>query len=319
MRCKNLRAIVTGCAGFIGSHLVDSLLEMGYEVIGIDCFTNYYPRWIKERNLENGLKNERFKLIEKDILELDLGKIVDGLDYLFHIAAQVGVRKSWGDNFKVYVKNNILATQKLLEACKNKNIKKFVFASSSSVYGDVAKLPMREDYYPKPISPYGSSKLACESLCYLYWKNYKVPTVSLRYFTVYGERQRPDMAFHKFIRAILTDKEIEIYGDGTQTRDFTYVGDVIEGTILGAETDAEGEVFNIAAGSRISVNEILEILQKFIGKDARIKYLEIKKGDVKHTHADVSKAKKILGYRPNFRLKDGLEKEVEWIRELYNL
>lgn len=189
-----MRALVTGCAGFIGSHLVDRLLDMGYEVIGIDCFTDYYSRWIKERNLENVLKNERFKFIERDILELDLEKIIDGVDYVFHEAAQAGVRKSWGDDFKIYVDNNILATQKLLEACKDKNIKKFVFASSSSVYGDVEKLPMREDYYPKPLSPYGASKLACEGLCYLYWKNYGVPTISLRYFTVYGERQRPDMA-----------------------------------------------------------------------------------------------------------------------------
>ena len=310
---------MTGCAGFVGSHLVDKLLELGYEVIGVDCFTDYYPRWIKEKNLEKALRSEKFKFIEADIVNLDLNNILDGVDYVFHEAAQAGVRKSWGDNFRVYVDNNILATQRLLEACKGKNIKKFVFASSSSVYGDVDKLPMREEYYPKPVSPYGASKLACESLCYLYWKNYSVPTVSLRYFTVYGERQRPDMAFHKFIRATMSGKKITVYGDGSQTRDFTYVGDIVEATILAAEADVKGEVVNVGGGSRVALKDVLKILQDIIGDDVKVRYLDAQKGDVKHTYADISKAKKLLGYTPKVKLREGLEKEVNWLKNLYAL
>ena len=215
----NMKALVTGCAGFIGSNLTDRLLDLGCEVIGIDCFTDYYSRTIKEANLSNALKDSNFKLREDDILHTYKFPEVD---YVFHLAAQAGVRASWGKSFEIYTKNNIEATQKLLEYYKDINIKKFVYSSSSSVYGD-AKLPMKEDSLLKPISPYGASKLAAEHLCYLYWKNYNVPTVSLRYFTVYGPRQRPYMAIHKFINSILNDEQIAIFGNGEQTRDFTFV------------------------------------------------------------------------------------------------
>jgi len=315
-----MKALVTGCAGFIGSHLVDRLLELGYEVIGIDCFTSYYPKWIKEKNIENALKNDKFKLIKKNILDIDienLRKIVSKVDYIFHEAAQAGVRKSWGEDFKIYVDNNILATQRLLEACKDVKIKKFVFASSSSVYGNVDKLPMREDFYPRPISPYGASKLTCENLCYLYWRNFKIPTISLRYFTVYGERQRPDMAFHRFIRAIINNKIITIYGDGNQTRDFTYIKDVIDATITSAECDINGEVINIGGGSATSINKVLKILEEIMNKDIKINYIQSQKGDIRHTYADISKARKILGFKPKTKLKDGLFREIKWIKELY--
>ena len=307
---------MTGCAGFIGSHLVEKLLEMGYKVVGIDCFTDYYPKWIKEKNLENIIGHENFKFVEADILSLDLDLIIKDGMYVFHEAAQPGVRKSWGRDFKIYVDNNILATQRLLEACKDKKIKKFVFASSSSVYGNVKKLPMKEEEYPKPLSPYGASKLVCESLCHIYWMNYHVPAVSLRYFTVYGERQRPDMAFHRFIKAIMNDDKIVIYGDGKQTRDFTYVEDIVDATILAAESETKGEVFNIGGGSRVTLKEALKTIQEVLGKDARVVYEESQKGDMKHTYADISKAKKLLGYRPKTKLKEGLEREVVWIREL---
>jgi len=236
-----MKALVTGCAGFIGSHLTERLLREGYEVIGIDCFTDYYAREIKERNTENALNQKNFKLIEEDILEMDKFPEVD---YVFHEAAQAGVRASWGKSFKIYTRNNIETTQKLLEFYKDLNIKKFVYASSSSVYGD-AELPMKEDSLLKPVSPYGVTKLAAENLCYLYWKNYNVPTVSVRYFTVYGPRQRPDMAIHKFVKAIFNGDEITVFGDGTQTRDFTYVDDAVEATILAAESNSIGEVYNI--------------------------------------------------------------------------
>lgn len=306
-----MKALVTGCAGFIGSHLVGKLLNLDYKVIGLDCFTDYYSREIKEANISNALNHKNFEFIEEDILEMN---VFHDIDYVFHEAAQAGVRASWGKSFEIYTRNNIEATQKLLEFYKDLSIKKFVYASSSSVYGD-AELPMREDSLLKPVSPYGVTKLAGENLCYLYWKNYNVPTVSLRYFTVYGPRQRPDMATHKFVRAILRGDEITVFGDGTQTRDFTYVNDAVEANILAAEGDIVGEVFNIGGGSRISVNELIKIMEDIIGKKANIKYVEKQKGDVRDTWADVSKAKEELRWMPKEEIEEGIKKFVEWWKE----
>jgi len=303
-----MKALVTGGAGFIGSHLVDKLLEQGYEVIGIDCFAEYYAREIKEANMSSALPNKNFKLIEEDILEMNEYPEVD---YIFHEAAQAGVRASWGKSFEIYTRNNIEATQKLLEFYKDRKLKKFVYASSSSVYGD-AKLPMSEDSLLKPVSPYGVTKLAGENLCYLYWKNYNVPTVSLRYFTVYGPRQRPDMAIHKFVKAISNNKEITVFGDGKQTRDFTFVDDAVEANILAANNDVVGEVLNIGGGSRISVNALIDEIEKIVGKKAKIKYIENQKGDVRDTRADVSKAKKVLGWMPMINIYKGLERHIKW-------
>lgn len=304
------KALVTGCAGFIGSHLTDKLLDNGYYVIGIDSFTDYYPRKIKEANLEKALKNANFKLIIKDILDMDEFPMVD---YVFHEAAQAGVRTSWGKTFEIYARNNILVTQKLLEFYKDSDIKKFVYASSSSVYGEVYSLPMREETLLNPLSPYGVTKLSAENLCYLYYKNYNLPIVSLRYFTVYGPRQRPDMAFNKFVHNLINGKGITIFGNGEQTRDFTYIDDVVRATILAAENDVVGEVFNIGGGSRISINNVISILEEITGKEANIKYIEKQRGDVMHTYADVSKAKRLLGWNAKVDIKDGLEKYVEWV------
>ena len=261
-----MKALVTGCAGFIGSHLVDKLLNLGYDVIGMDCFTDYYQRTIKEGNIAVALGHKDFEFIEEDILEIDR---FPSVDCVFHLATQAGVRASCGSNFEVYTRNNIEATQKLLEFYKSVKIKKFVFPSSSSVYGD-AELPMREDSLLKPVSPYGVTKLAGENLCYLYWKNYNLPTVSLRYFTVYGPGQRPDMAIYKFVRAILDGEEIVVCGDGTQTRDFTYVDDAIEATMLAAESKNMGEVFNVGGGTRININELIKRLEGIIGNKAKV-------------------------------------------------
>jgi UDP-glucose 4-epimerase len=302
------KAVVTGGAGFIGSHLIDKLLEQGYEVTGIDCFTDYCPREIKEMNISNALKNKNFEFIEKNILKMN--EFPD-VDYVFHLAAQAGVRASWGRSFEIYTKNNIEATQKLLEFYKERKIKKFVYASSSSVYGDV-ELPMREDSLLKPVSPYGVTKLAGENLCYLYGKNYQVPTVSLRYFTVYGSRQRPDMAIHKFVNSILKGEKIIVYGDGTQTRDFTYVDDVIDANILAANSSVVGEVFNIGGGSRISVNDLIKLIADVLEKKAKIKNIEKQKGDVGDTLADVSKAKADLRWIPKEEIEEGLRKFVDW-------
>jgi UDP-glucose 4-epimerase len=308
-----MKTLVTGCAGFIGSQLTERLLKDGYGVIGIDCFTDYYSRAIKEENIATALKYKNFELVEKDILSIDEYPEVD---YVFHLAAQAGVRASWGKSFEIYTKNNVQATQKLLEFYKNLSIKKFVYASSSSVYGD-AELPMREDSLLKPFSPYGVTKLAGENLCYLYYKNYGVPTIALRYFTVYGPRQRPDMAIHNFVKAILNGEEITVYGDGTQTRDFTNVEDAVEANILSARSNVVGEVFNIGGGSRIHVNELIEKIEELVDKKADIKYIEKQKGDVRDTWADVSKAEKMLHWVPKVNINSGLERFVKWYKNVY--
>ncbi|MFO7966372.1 MAG: GDP-mannose 4,6-dehydratase [Archaeoglobaceae archaeon] len=307
-----MKAFVTGCCGFIGSHLTERLLKEGFEVIGIDCFTDYYSREIKEQNLEN-ISEENFYFMEKDIMDLDEFPEVD---YVFHQSAQAGVRKSWGKEFEIYANYNIMATQKLLEFYKARGLKKFVYASSSSVYGD-SELPMREDNRLLPISPYGVSKLAGENLCYLYWKNFGVPTVSLRYFTVYGERQRPDMAMHKFIRSIMDGEEITVFGDGEQTRDFTYVGDIVESNLLAARSDLRGEILNVGGGSRISVNSMIKVLEGILGREAKVRYVEKQKGDVRDTLADTNKIERLLGWKPEVTIEEGLKREVEWIKKSF--
>ncbi|MFA4826206.1 MAG: NAD-dependent epimerase/dehydratase family protein [Methanoregula sp.] len=305
-----MKALVTGCAGFIGSHLTDRLLKEGYDVTGIDCFTDYYPRSIKESNIRDCRKNSHFTFIEKDILEIDSFPAVD---YIFHEAAQAGVRASWGSSFAIYTRNNIDATQKLLEYYKNTPLKKFVYASSSSVYGD-APLPMREDMKPQPISPYGVSKLAAEHLCYLYWKNFQIPTVSLRYFTVYGPRQRPDMGINKFVHSVINSDSIAIFGDGTQTRDFTYIDDVVKANMLAASSEIKGEYFNIGGGNRISVINLIQTIGDISGNSPKIHYLDKQKGDVDNTWADTKKARDFLHWNADVDIKDGLRKYIQWVK-----
>jgi len=309
-----IRSLVTGVAGFIGSHLAERLIEEDHEVVGVDCFTEYYARSIKEENLKGILNKPNFTFFEANLLSANLSKLLIGVDYIFHQAAQAGVRSSWGAEFEVYTSNNLMATQRLLEACKGLGIKRFIYASSSSVYGDSEELPLRELSSLKPVSPYGVTKLAGEYLCYSYYKNFGIPVISLRYFTVYGPRQRPDMAFHRFIKSILNGEEIEIYGDGEQTRDFTFISDAVEGNILAMKSDIIGEVFNIGGGSRVSVNKVLESIQKIGGKNAQIVYGDVQKGDVKHTLADTSKAKKYLGYTPKVELKTGISEQWKWLK-----
>ena len=307
--------LVTGCAGFIGSHLAESLIKKGYKVRGIDCFLDYYPRQTKEANLKNLLKEKNFSFIEADILKIDLSKLLVGVEYIFHEAAQAGVRASWGKSFEIYTQNNILATQVLLEAAKElPSIKKFVYASSSSVYGDTDILPMSENGILRPVSPYGVSKLAGEHLCYLYFKNFGVPTVCLRYFTVYGPRQRPDMAFHKFISAILQNKEIQIYGEGNQTRDFTFIRDIVEATFAASQIDINGEVFNIGGGSRVALIHVINLIEEILGRPVKSEYIQTQHGDVLHTWANIKKAQKILNYNPMVSLHQGLKEEIDWLR-----
>jgi UDP-glucose 4-epimerase len=311
-----VKCLVTGAAGFIGSHLCEHLIAKGLAVVGIDCFVDYYPRAIKESNISAIANKESFEFIEKSLLHVDLTSLVDGVDVVFHQAAQAGVRASWGESFKIYTDNNILATQMLLEACKGRPIKKFVYASSSSVYGDTTDLPMRESSLPGPVSPYGVSKLAAEHLCWLYFKNFGVPTVSLRYFTVYGARQRPDMAFHRFFRWALEGKPLEVYGNGQQSRDFTHVDDIVEANWLAFEKALPGEVFNVGGGSRITLNEVIELIKEMVGGNHEMNYHQVQKGDVKHTSADMTKAKEMLGYKPCVSVEDGLRAEYEWVRHM---
>lgn len=313
-----MTCLVTGSAGFIGSHLCRKLIKEGFSVTGIDSFTDSYPKWIKERNIKPLMREKKFKLLSSDLNDLELKKLLSKTDYVFHHAAQAGVRASWGENFSVYIKNNIEATQKLLEAAKNSRIKKFIYASSSSVYGFCPELPMSETSSLYPFSPYGVSKLAAEHLCFLYFKNYNVPTVSLRFFTVYGPGQRPDMAFHKFFKAIAEDKQITVYGDGKQTRDFTYVDDIIEANFSSLKNGVPGEIYNIGGGSRKKLEEIFPLIESICQKNIIINREEKQRGDVPHTLADIKKAHKELKYSPQIQLSDGLKEEWTWIQELYS-
>jgi len=314
-----MKCLVTGAAGFIGSHLCLRLLEDDNEVIGIDSFTDYYAREIKENNLQPLTAHDRFRFFEEDINQLELDPLLNSTDAVFHLAAQAGVRASWGDQFSVYTHNNIEATQRLLEACKGITLEKFIYASSSSVYGTCPELPMRESSPLYPYSPYGVSKLAAEHLCGLYFQNFGVPTVSLRFFTVYGPGQRPDMAFHKFLKAQVDESSIPIYGDGTQTRDFTYIEDIISGIVAACERGRAGEIYNLGGGNRKKLNSIFPILEKITGSPLNIIREPSQKGDVPHTYASIEKAQHELGFSPKVPLEEGLKKEWRWIRALYAL
>ncbi len=311
-----MKCLVTGAAGFIGSHICERLIKEGRSVIGIDNFMDYYSRSLKESNISGLQSDPNFEFIEKSILDCDLIRLLENVDAVFHQSAQAGIRASWGSSFRIYSDNNILATQMLLEAAKKSPVKKFVYASSSSVYGDTTDLPMRESSVTRPVSPYGVSKIAAEHLCYLYYKNFGVPTVSLRYFTVYGPRQRPDMAFHRFFKWILEGKPLQMYGDGEQSRDFTHISDIIEANWLAFQKGKPGEVFNIGGGSRITMNQVISIMEEITGSAATVDYQQVQKGDVRHTSADMTKARKELGYNPKVSIREGLETEHEWIKGL---
>ena len=308
-----MKALVTGAAGFIGSHLTAALLDRGATVVGIDCFTDYYPRATKEKNLEENTLRERFRFVENTIADADLPALLEGVTHVFHLAAQAGVRKSWGKDFTTYTVNNIDATQILLEACVGKPIERFVYASSSSVYGDAVAIPMREDALPQPLSPYGVTKLAAEHLCMLYHANHDVPACAMRYFTVYGPRQRPDMAFHRFIKAALRDESISLYGDGSQTRDFTFVADAVAATIAASERGVPGRAYNIGGGSRVSMNDVLRIIERIAGRALRISREAPQKGDMRDTYADTTRARHDLGFAPTVSLEEGIQAEYRWL------
>jgi len=311
-----MKALVTGAAGFIGSTLAERLIAQGADVVGIDCFTDYYPRAIKERNLCGLRVMPGFRFIEARIQDLDLPSLLADRTHVFHLAAQAGVRKSWGRDFDIYTVNNIEATQRLLEACTTVNLEKIVYASSSSVYGDNTPMPMREDLMLQPVSPYGVTKLAAEQLCFLYHSNFGLPTVSLRYFTVYGPRQRPDMGFHKFLRAAIRHEPISVYGDGEQTRDFTYVHDAVSATIAAGIRGIPPRVYNVGGGSRVTVNQVLDMIGRVSGRRPLITVDSAQKGDMRHTYADTSLARADLGFVPAVALEEGLAAEYQWLLEI---
>jgi nucleoside-diphosphate-sugar epimerase len=310
-----MRALITGVAGFIGSTLAGRLLDQGASVAGIDCFTDYYPRPMKEANLSTLHGRPGFRFVESTIQAADLGSLLADSTHVFHLAAQAGVRKSWGRDFQIYTANNVEATQVLLEAAVGRPIERLFYASSSSVYGDDTPLPMSETALPAPLSPYGVTKLAAEHLCALYCANHGVPCVSVRYFTVYGPRQRPDMAFHKFLRAAITGQPIPLFGDGEQTRDFTFVADAVTATIAAGTRGVPGRVYNVGGGSRVSVNQVLDIIARIVGRPVDVRREGKQKGDMRDTYADTSRARADLAFSPSVTIEQGLRAEYEWLAE----
>lgn len=311
-----MRCLVTGVAGFIGSHLAEALLGRGHTVAGVDCFTPYYARQRKQANLAGLHEAPGFTFVDADLGRDDLSDVLAGADWVFHQAGQPGVRASWGDDFRDYAAQNVLATQRLLDGLvRAGGVRGMVYASSSSIYGEAERLPTREDAVPQPISPYGVTKLAAEHLCRAYGRSYGFPVAALRYFTVYGPRQRPDMAFNKFIDAAVHGRPIDVYGDGRQTRDYTYVADVVAANVAAIEAGAQG-VFNIGGGARVDLLEVLHLIETLSGHALHLRHGERQRGDVRHTGADTTAARERFGYAPQVTLREGLARQIEWQRGL---
>jgi UDP-glucose 4-epimerase len=309
-----VKAVVTGAAGFIGSHLAESLLAEGRDVVGVDAFSDYYPRAVKEGNLQAARDHRGFRLVEGRLQDMDLAPVLDGAGEVYHLAAQAGVRASWGRDFAIYTGDNVLATQRLLEAAVAARVPRLVYASSSSVYGDAAALPLRESAACRPVSPYGVTKLAAEHLVGLYHLNHGLPASSLRYFTVYGPRQRPDMAFHRFLKAARDGAPIELYGDGKQTRDFTFVSDIVAATRKAAVSGAPGAVYNVGGGERVALEDVISRIERVTGRRLAVARHSAQKGDMRDTFADTSAAARDLGFRSTVTLDEGLSREWDWIR-----
>jgi nucleoside-diphosphate-sugar epimerase len=312
-----MHALVTGAAGFIGSHLTKRLRNEGYDVIGVDSFTDYYDIALKRANAEAAIR-AGVKFIEEDLNVVDLESMLDGVDVIFHLAGQPGVRSSWGTDFSTYTYCNIETTQRLLEASRgSRTLQRLVYASSSSVYGNAQRYPTSENDRPQPVSPYGVTKLAAEHLCSLYATSFEVPTVSLRYFTVYGPGQRPDMAFTRFAIAAVRGDEITVYGSGEQTRDYTYVDDVVNANLLAATRDiSPGTVLNVAGGSHTSVNEVLQIFEELAGSKFSVTRVKAVAGDVLRTGGDTAAIRSVLGWRPTMSLREGIALQFGWAAEL---
>jgi nucleoside-diphosphate-sugar epimerase len=305
-------ALISGVAGSIGSHLAERCLDLGWRVLAVDAFTDYYPAPLKRSNVARAMGERDYELIAEDLLGLDLRSVLTEVDVVFHLAAQPGVRPSW-DQFQLYTRQNIDATQRLLDAARGCALKRLVFASSSSVYGDAERIPT-DEVALRPVSPYGVTKVACEHLAQAYWRNFEVPVVGLRYFTVYGPRQRPDMAFSRLITATLNGEPFRVFGDGDQTRDFTFVTDAVAATIAAAQVGTRGAVYNIGGGSRYSMNSVMDSLGALIGAPVEREYISRQSGDARDTAAEISSARRALGYEPATDLTRGLAAQLEWQR-----
>lgn len=306
-----MRAVVTGAAGFIGSRLCASLLDWGHTVIGIDCVTDYYDVNRKQANLGHLLGRQNFAFVRQDLLDADLDALLAFRSCVFHLAGQPGVRASWGEGFDAYLRNNVKATQRLLETCRHADVERLVYSSSSSIYGDSLTHPTSESALPHPRSPYGVTKLAAEHLVSLYACNWGVPTVSLRYFTVYGAGQRPDMAIERLVAAARSGAEFRVFGDGTQSRDYTHVSDVVRANLMAAQAEVEpGAVFNIAGGSQATLSDVINEVQRAVQQPIRLRWEPASAGDVQKTSADTSLAREVLGWRPTVSLADGIAEQV---------
>ncbi len=307
--------VVTGAGGFVGSHLVDTLLARGDTVTGVDCFTPYYDPEAKRANLAEALARPGFRLVEADLRDVELTAILDGADAVFHQAAQPGVRLSWSDGFGEYATHNVLATQRLLEAARDTEVRRVVYASSSSVYGNQERYPTVETDLPRPYSPYGVTKLAAEHLCGLYAENWGVSTVALRYFTVFGPRQRPDMSIHRLCEAALTGGTFPRFGDGEQVREFTYVADIVAANLAAADADvAPGTVVNIAGGGEILLNQLIAMVGELAATEVAIENHPAQAGDAKRNGGATDRARALLGWEPQVGLRDGVAAQLAWHR-----
>jgi UDP-glucuronate 4-epimerase len=313
-----MRALITGVAGFVGSRLASRLLDDGSEVVGLDSFTEYYDPSLKRHNVQPLLGRKDFRLVESDLLDPGWEGHLDGIDVVFHQAGQPGVRASWEHGFEAYTARNVLATQRLLEVLRARHeagdgVQRLVYASSSSVYGDAMTFPTHEDLLPAPFSPYGVTKLAAEHLCGVYARNWGLPSVSLRYFTVYGGGQRPDMALYRMIEAALHGTSFPRFGDGSQRRDFTHVDDVVAANLAAVHADVRpGEVINIAGGSNATVADLLDLVGESVGRSIEIDQRPPQPGDVARTGGETAKAKELLGWSPMVSLVEGIKEQVAW-------
>jgi UDP-glucuronate 4-epimerase len=308
------RYVVTGCAGFIGSHLTELLLARGDEVVGVDSFSDYYARADKEANLASARPDPRFRLVAADLAEVDVAPLLDGAAGVFHLAAQPGVRSSWGDSFAIYLKDNILATQRLFEAAMQRDVR-VVMASTSSIYGNAEAYPTREDAVPQPVSPYGVTKVACERLASVYAGSFGLDVVSMRYFTVYGPRQRPDMAFTRLLTALIEGTAFPMYGTGEQSRDFTFVDDAVDATARAMTSGVRGRIYNVGGGSEASMNAVVRLCEDVSGDRLDVRYEGVAAGDVRRTAADTTLIRTELGWAPGTSLRDGLSAQLAWLRE----